>query len=314
MTTAKKSLPQKVVAGKGAKSAPTGPRSAQGKAVSSQNALTHGATSKRWLTAEESESFEGMLKDLRAHYPSPNPLVKMQIERIARLRVQLERIQGVIDAAFVAARSRTIVGKQVALDLDLSDGERAVLARRMLGRDMRGSLGEFFNEKIIDVAIELDDVDRIEMLTTHQDFADRLPIFCGHIIDQAQERRETLEEYLSSRQVEPPEAQGKPKFSHNIRVIIKGLDCAAQEMPYERPELTSVSVQTLQRSASWFGLQLWHYRMTIEKLKKVVPLISSAEDEITPDLDKLDSLMRYQTTINRQLSTAMGELLALTKA
>ena len=32
-----------------------------------------------------------------------------------------------------------------------------------------------------------------------------------------------------------------------------------------------------------------------------------------PDPDKLDRLMRYQTTVNRQLSTAIGELLELLK-
>jgi hypothetical protein len=30
------------------------------------------------------------------------------------------------------------------------------------------------------------------------------------------------------------------------------------------------------------------------------------------ELDKLDSLMRYQITLQRQLSTAMGELIAIT--
>ena len=33
-----------------------------------------------------------------------------------------------------------------------------------------------------------------------------------------------------------------------------------------------------------------------------------------PDLDQLDRLMRYQTTLQRQLSTTIGELIALTKA
>lgn len=33
----------------------------------------------------------------------------------------------------------------------------------------------------------------------------------------------------------------------------------------------------------------------------------------TPDLDQLDRLMRYQTSIQRQLSTAIGELLAISK-
>lgn len=38
------------------------------------------------------------------------------------------------------------------------------------------------------------------------------------------------------------------------------------------------------------------------------------EQTRTPDLDQLDFLMRYQTTIQKQLSTAIRELLALTKA
>jgi hypothetical protein len=37
------------------------------------------------------------------------------------------------------------------------------------------------------------------------------------------------------------------------------------------------------------------------------------EQATTPDLDQIDRLIRYQTTIQRQLSTAIGELLALTK-
>jgi hypothetical protein len=44
--------------------------------------------------------------------------------------------------------------------------------------------------------------------------------------------------------------------------------------------------------------------------KKLLP---SEEESIMPDLDQTDRLMRYQTTLQRQLSTSIGELLALTK-
>lgn len=37
------------------------------------------------------------------------------------------------------------------------------------------------------------------------------------------------------------------------------------------------------------------------------------EQVTTPDLDQLDRLMCYQTTMQIQLSTAIGELLALTE-
>jgi hypothetical protein len=48
----------------------------------------------------------------------------------------------------------------------------------------------------------------------------------------------------------------------------------------------------------------------IADFRKLGPI---EEQATTPDLDQLDRLMRYQTTIQRQLSTAIGELLALNK-
>ena len=48
----------------------------------------------------------------------------------------------------------------------------------------------------------------------------------------------------------------------------------------------------------------------IADFRKLGPI---EEQATTPDLDQLDRLMRHQTAIQRQLSTAIGELLALTK-
>ena len=48
----------------------------------------------------------------------------------------------------------------------------------------------------------------------------------------------------------------------------------------------------------------------ISDFRKLGPI---EEQATTPDLDNLDRLMRYQTTIQRQFSTAIGELLALTR-
>ena len=48
----------------------------------------------------------------------------------------------------------------------------------------------------------------------------------------------------------------------------------------------------------------------IEDFRELGPI---EEQATTPDLDQLDRLMRYQTTIQRRLLTTIGELLALTK-
>ena len=67
----------------------TGPRSVAGKEGSSRNALTHGATSRRLINEDEQRAYGAWIQELSEAYPSRNPLVRMQIQRIAHLKVQL---------------------------------------------------------------------------------------------------------------------------------------------------------------------------------------------------------------------------------
>ena len=78
-------------------------------------------------------------------------------------------------------------------------------------------------------------------------------------------------------------------------------------------EIKDVAIADLISAANWYMLQFWELGQRQERLKNILKIADIAEQTTLPDLDTLDRLMRYQTTINRQLSTAMGELLALTK-
>ena len=75
------------------------PENAKGLATSSQNARKHGANAKHLVDADEIALYENMMVSLKEKYPSDNPLVGMQLARIAKLNVQLTRIQQFIDAA-----------------------------------------------------------------------------------------------------------------------------------------------------------------------------------------------------------------------
>ena len=77
-----------------------GPNTDKGKLVSSRNAIKGGLTTKQLLNHHELERFNQLIKELSAHYNSPNPLVPLQIERIARIHIQLERIQNGIDILY----------------------------------------------------------------------------------------------------------------------------------------------------------------------------------------------------------------------
>jgi hypothetical protein len=69
-----------------------------------KNALKHGATSSDFLTINERDRFDQLVRELTTHYAATSPLAPIQIERIARLTIQLERIQNLIDVLYFQSR------------------------------------------------------------------------------------------------------------------------------------------------------------------------------------------------------------------
>ncbi len=78
----------------------SGPNTTKGKLVSAQNAIKTGVTTKQLLNEEEYSRFAQLQADLTNHYNGTNPLIALQIEKIGRLQIQLERIQNAIDALY----------------------------------------------------------------------------------------------------------------------------------------------------------------------------------------------------------------------
>ncbi len=78
----------------------SGPNTAKGKLVSAQNAIKTGLTAKQLLNDHEYLRLSQLQADLTNHYNGTNPLIALQIEKIARLQIQLERIQNAIDALY----------------------------------------------------------------------------------------------------------------------------------------------------------------------------------------------------------------------
>lgn len=294
----------------------TGPKTAGGKERSSQNAVIHGATSPKLLTDAEKKTYAILLSELQAEYTSKNPLVRMQLERIARLKVQLDRIQDVIDASFEAERRSKPNFERASDILALTDSERSQMARWLIDR-MQGEKPEgLVDQELLTVSLELSEIDEYGLLTTHEDIELYLPSFCKYIIDQATDRNQTLGDYLSTRQIDlakfedPPKGKKLPDPSKlTFRIIFPD----APKEPEPQPELRDVSVKTLQLSAAWFRLETWEFMKKIFRMREMSALAEVTQEAALPDPEKLDRLMRYQTTINRQLSSAMGELLELTR-
>lgn len=77
-----------------------GPVTIPGKRVLSENALNHWVDSTKLINESKQDRYETLFADLENEFGSINPLINLRRQRIARIIIQTERIQNVIDATF----------------------------------------------------------------------------------------------------------------------------------------------------------------------------------------------------------------------
>src|SRR5581483_7256027 len=81
----------------------TGPRTIEGKAISSMNALTHGLTSKKTvLPGENAEVYEQIRQALFAEHQPATPTEAILVEEMAQAHWRLERVRAQQDRAMLA--------------------------------------------------------------------------------------------------------------------------------------------------------------------------------------------------------------------
>ena len=298
---------------------PTGPRTTRGKAKASKNATTHGATSRAPINAHEHEVYETFHGQLKAQYPNNSPLIGLQLERIARLKVQLDRIQTTITALHEIERLRVDDIERAAQIMELTDEDRshfAVVWRMALSRNHKSEDRPYAG--LIPVALELTEIEDLDLLTTHEEFLKRAPMFCEYLIKRAIEEEVDVKNYARAKQIKEPVRE---VFGGNGRRGAKTTEIPAVQIRFLGPDqkyetntdIREVDVSDLVKTAKWHRLELMRIITRTERVNNLQRVSEIAIQAALPDPDKLDRLMRYQTTVNRQLSTAIGELLELLK-
>ena len=302
----------------GRRTGPTGPRTASGKTKASKNATTHGATSKAPINAQEHEVYETFLGQLKAQYPTNSPLIGLQLERIARLKVQLDRIQTTITALHEIERLRVDDIERAAQIMELTDEDRSHFAsiwRMTMSRNYNPADRPYAG--LIPVAVELTEIDDLDLLTTHEEFLKRAPMFCEYLVKRATKEGVDIKHYARSKHIKEPVREvswggrrgNKTTQAPPVQVRLLGPDDK-----YEiNTDVRDVDVVDLVKTAKWHRLELMRLISRSERVSNLQRVSEIASQAALPDPDKLDRLMRYQTTVNRQLSTAIGELLELLK-
>ena len=281
-----------------------GPKTAVGKSISSQNALTHGVTSTKIVSIEETQSYHDLMNEFKAAYPSHHPTIKLQTERVVMTRIQLKRVQGLIHAQHLKSQVSSVVEKELGNELMLDENAKELeyYQRMNLVTLDLVYLSKILSEIIIVGEQEIEDP---------QTFFNQMPNLFKHIEQEAISRDVTVDKYMD-RLIKRKRNQG----GIELIVVTKEEAKIIQERSLSRDiqtEFIKLSVEdildlihVIQRDL----MKSLDTEMKIKEFRTILPIVQEAN---LPNLEVLDKLTRYQTTLNNQLSKQLGELIELEK-
>lgn len=288
----------------------TGPKTKEGKAISSKNAITHGVTSTKIVNQEEERQYQSIIQGLKKQYSTNNILNNLQIERLAKTYIQLMRVQSAIDGLFEKARSHTVIDEKLSKQLDLD-----IFQKIQLNPGLWESFGYTSRKDDIhnDVYPSLIISSLINNKLDKDDLIEKAPGIAIYLHEEAKARKETVNVYLDRL------IHQKPEDAHalrdHIRNVIIGIGAQrnTQVTDEVRESIKYLDQRMFRRFMAWY-VEAYHYQIqTSRKLADYEYLMPLETKAAIPNPEELDRLMRYQTTLQRQLSTMMGELMAINK-
>jgi len=271
-------------------------------------------SAKKFQSSEEQETYNQLLCSLQAEFQQPNPLVQMQLERIASLKIQLDRIQHHIDLTYAISQSESEKIEKVCEHLNISTSDLYPSSYRQ--HEDKG-LAIFL--KALEPAIHELLANPWNYFETAQEFLDQMPNFCAFLAFSADKKEEKINmlvnrlilsfesiamELSIKQSVSSYISSGK---ASDIRVIdlIDPLVVSAM--------IPDAKIQNLKLLANELLVGYQKKKIDQYKYKAFQELM---KNEVTPTglkLDELDKLYRYQTAVQRQISTVMGELIHMQK-
>lgn len=311
----------------------TGPKSAQGKAKSSQNAVNHGLTSNR-VMPDEIGMVEEFSKELNSYYKPESPLEVLQIQRIAFCRAKLAKLIDIEVAGREIARSKIELDPEMVMQrlIQYPEALRSLALASIKGESVLSKLG-------LDEPTWLSIVQEIKdfagFLEGESDLDLNFPRLCAYLMSIKPVANQIEDMGID---------QALMIFGERIRNLrldeASNADDKRQKGPKERGfEETLVRLQRTMQIDDMAtrkklrvkspGLAGYHQAvdsdlqeiMGLASLLKKVPVVVQSFQEMkswmlrAADLqsDETDRMMKYQTMLERRLSSAIGELLELRK-
>ena len=296
-----------------------GPITDKGKKTSSKNALVHGATSKNAVTDDQRLSVEQYVKELTNHYNPTSPLEILQILRIALSKAKLDALYDLEQVKLHIATEDLKRTPEVVMQKIAAVGEITQFFAESIIKDRDLVLPMGLSPEILQlIATEINGIGG--KLEPEDDINLALPNLARFINEVADRLGSTpYKILLRSGEAVNGLLKDKGAITYRLRQLLQSLvekrhdqinevnlfEDASPEVSAE-PDLTKIN-----EALSGFR----DLNSEVSSAHEVAMNFSKMQDlmlrSVTLSGEESDRLLRYQTTWERRLSSAIGELLAL---
>jgi hypothetical protein len=281
-----------------------GPKSAETKAISSRNSITHGLTARQWTNNNEQELFNTTVDAFIDDFDPQSYIEKALIAKMAECIVRLMRIQKTENAMFDLASSESEHINEIVKSLDNGNIDpklvktlrAAYLNNLLLDANTINNKTYIINEI---TSLNLSAISNWSYVEQH------MPMTKNYIIDKCTEKNLNICEYIN-----------KNDNPHNLTVrFISAGDPLYNDEPLSNKEITK-DIDKIKSAA----LQQYLKQLTVAldselnvqiMVKNLETRSQQVKDAAIPDPQMLTLIQRYRTSNERQFSKSLAELIAL---
>jgi hypothetical protein len=280
-----------------------GPKSAETKAISSRNSVTHGLTVRRWINDNEQSLFDMTVEALMVDFDPKSFIEKLLITKVAECSVKLIRIQNAENALF---------------DLATVEAEGPVKTLKSFGNEDKDLHNTFISamyqsieinqEKIAKKLAIIKEIDQhtIRSISGWEYIYNNMPLIYRYLVTQCLQENITIKDFLTreSDQViimfvdynnEDEENRSKKTLSEDEVVKNANTIQTALIQKYLENLYTNINKEL-------------HIQLILKDYDKRHNLV---KESALPDQKSIDLIQRYRTSNERQFSKSLGELLKL---
>jgi hypothetical protein len=280
-----------------------GPKTNNGKAISSHNSTTHGLTARRWLNAEEQALFDETIEAFNNDFDPQTSIEKVLIVKMAECTVRLMRIQNTENAMFDLTSSEAGHPEESIKSLDNGSDRLSEAVGLASSMAWQFDLNAFVSKMTV-----LNEIDRqnIKDVVSWIYVEDNMPIVAYYVNKYCTKENLNLDDFISQETDQP---------AHQIIRIVKREDASytKESLSYEEFIETThkISPSSLQKYLNKLAFGLSENLQAQLVLKDIDHRTQQIKDAAMPDTQKLSLIQRYRTADERQFSKTLGELLKL---